>query len=75
MKSELANKLKSTLDNMTQADFDQVWSKVTSMGYDGPNAIEFAESLEFSNDFAFSFQFNTDVAFTFNKDDKYKNAA
>lgn len=43
MKSELANKLKKVLDNMTQEQFDQEWSKITALNLEGPSFIEVVE--------------------------------
>jgi hypothetical protein len=38
-KSELANKLKQILDNMSQEEFDEEWKKITDLKMEGPSII------------------------------------
>ena len=40
MKSELANKLKDILDNMSQEQFDEEWTKITELKLEGPSFAE-----------------------------------
>jgi hypothetical protein len=65
MKSELANKLKEILDNMSQEQFDQEWSKITALNMGGPSfadAIEYfsadEEVFKIINDFCFDWNYN-----------------
>lgn len=44
MKSELANKLKEILDNMSQEQFDLEWSKITALELEGPS---FTDAIEY----------------------------
>jgi len=43
MKSEMANRLKEVLDNMTQEQFDQEWSAITALNLEGPAFVEVVE--------------------------------
>jgi hypothetical protein len=56
MKSELANKLKNLLDNMSQEDFDLQWSEITAMGFSGPS---FSDILEYN---AVNFQVEYEIS-------------
>lgn len=44
MKSELANKLKTVLDNMSQEQFDKEWSAITTLNLEGPS---FSDAIEY----------------------------
>lgn len=41
MKSELASKLKDLLDQMSQDEFDKVWSEITKLEIESPSFYEF----------------------------------
>lgn len=43
MKTELAQKLKEVLDNMTQEQFDQEWSAITALNLEGPSFVDVVE--------------------------------
>ncbi len=45
MKTELAQKLKEVLDNMSQEQFDQEWAEVTSLNLEGPSFGDFVEYI------------------------------
>ena len=61
MKSELANKLKDILDNMSQEQFDQEWSQITALKLDGPSFADAIEYFSVSIDKMGKFELNTDV--------------
>ena len=61
MKSELANKLKDILDNMSQEQFDQEWSKITALNLEGPSFAEAIEYFSVSIDKMGKFELNTDI--------------
>lgn len=46
MKSDLAEKLKELLGNMTQEEFNASWEKVTRLGLKGPTIEEYSQKLE-----------------------------
>jgi len=39
----LSEELKNILDNMTQEDFDNIWSKITELKLEGPTFSEVIE--------------------------------
>ncbi len=61
MKSELANKLKDILDNMSQEQFDQEWSKITALQLEGPSFADAIEYFSVSIDKMGKFELNTDI--------------
>ncbi len=61
MKSELANKLKDILDNMSQEQFDQEWSKITALNLEGPSFADAIEYFSVSIDKMGKFELNTDI--------------
>jgi hypothetical protein len=61
MKSELANKLKDILDNMSQEQFDQEWSKITALKLEGPSFSDAIEYFSVSIDKMGKFELNTDI--------------
>jgi hypothetical protein len=61
MKSELANKLKEILDNMSQEQFDQEWSKVTALNLEGPSFADAIEYFSVSIDKIGKFELNRDI--------------
>jgi hypothetical protein len=61
MKSELANKLKEILDNMSQEQFDQEWSKITALNMDGPSFADAIEYFSVSIDTMGKFELNSDI--------------
>ena len=61
MKSELANKLKDILDNMSQEQFDQEWSKITALKLEGPSFADAIEYFSVSIDKMGRFELNTDI--------------
>ena len=56
MKSELANKLKNLLDNMSQEEFDKQWVEITALGFTGPS---FSDILEYN---AVNFQVEYEIS-------------
>jgi len=48
-KSELANKLKQILDNMSQEEFNEEWKKITDLKLEGPSIIIPKEEPKLSN--------------------------
>jgi hypothetical protein len=44
MKSQLAQKLKEVLDNMSQEQFDMEWNAISSLNMEGPT---FEEAIEY----------------------------
>jgi len=61
MKSELANKLQDILDNMSQEQFDQEWSKITALQLEGPSFADAIEYFSVSIDKMGKFELNTDI--------------
>lgn len=61
MKSELANKLKEILDNISQEQFDQEWSKITALNLEGPSFADAIEYFSVSMDKLGKFELNTDI--------------
>ena len=61
MKSELANKLKDILDNMSQEQFDQEWSKITALKLEGPSFADAIEYFSVSIDKMGKFELNRDI--------------
>lgn len=61
MKSELANKLKDILDNMSQEQFDQEWSQITALKLEGPSFFDAIEYFSVSIDKMGKFELNTDI--------------
>lgn len=61
MKSELANKLKEILDNMSQEQFDQEWSKITALKLEGPSFTDAIEHFSVSIDKMGKFELNRDI--------------
>lgn len=61
MKSELANKLKEILDNMSQEQFDQEWSKITALKLEGPAFADAIEYFSVSIDKMGKFELNRDI--------------
>lgn len=61
MKSELANKLKEILDNMSQEQFDQEWSKITALNLEGPSFADAIEYFSVSIDKIGKFELNRDI--------------
>jgi hypothetical protein len=61
MKSELANKLKEILDNMSQEQFDQEWSKITALKLEGPSFADAIEHFSVSIDKMGKFELNRDI--------------
>lgn len=61
MKSELANKLKEILDNMSQEQFDQEWSKITALKLEGPSFADAIEYFSVSIDKIGKFELNRDI--------------
>ena len=66
MKSDLAEKLKNLLDNMSQEQFDASWSEITALNLKGPTLEEyFTENIDSTfNNGGFQFygeNFNTEV--------------
>jgi len=43
MESNLADKLKQLLDNMSQEEFDKSWAEVKQLGLVGPDVAEYIE--------------------------------
>ena len=50
MKSDLAINLKEVLDNMSQEQFDQIWSEITALNLEGPSFDDAIEYFSFSED-------------------------
>ena len=46
MKTELAQKLKEILDDMTQEDFDQEWEEITALNMDSPTIQEMNDWID-----------------------------
>ncbi len=61
MKSELANKLKDILDNMSQEQFDQEWSKITALNLEGPSFADAIEYFSVSIDKIGKFELNRNI--------------
>jgi len=61
MKSELANKLKEILDNMSQEQFDQEWSNITALKLEEPSFADTIEHFSVSIDKIGKFELNRDV--------------
>lgn len=55
MQSDMANKLKNLLDNMSQEEFDQQWAAIEALEFSG---LQADEVLEYIN-----IQYNTTVAY------------
>lgn len=62
MKSELAKKLKSVLDEMSQEQFDLEWSAVTSLNLNGPSFTDAVEYFASMQDKMGSYELNSTVA-------------
>lgn len=61
MKSELANKLKEILNNMSQEQFDQEWGKITALNLEGPTFAVAIEHFSISIDKTGKFELNRDI--------------
>ena len=62
MKSELAKKLKSVLDEMSQEQFDLEWSAVTSLNLNGPSFTDAVEYFASMQNKMGSYELNSTVA-------------
>lgn len=56
MKSDLAINLKKVLDNMSQEQFDQIWSEITALNLEGPSFDDVIEYFSFSNNLSYNFE-------------------
>ena len=61
MKSELAKQLQMILDNMSQEQFDQEWSKITALELEGPSFAEAIEYFSVSIDKLGKFELNSNI--------------
>ncbi|WP_339888941.1 hypothetical protein [uncultured Flavobacterium sp.] len=61
MKSELANKLKEILENMSQEQFDQEWSQITALELEGPSFADAIEYFSVSIDKMGKFELNSKI--------------
>jgi hypothetical protein len=62
MKSELANKLKTILDSMSQEQFDNEWDAVTSFNFEGPSFGDAIEYFSIVNTQSGNYELNSSIA-------------